>query len=437
MYKEIYKSIQNPLDKEDFLDKILEAYTNTGDMYFNLTSINTKDKRIGKYLPKARDILEVETFNIWKNSLLNISSTSDNQELKEFAKYVNMFEPKTKKEVNHIRIDIMDKYPTQMFTYDYQKCDYSSPWIHKKSELIKLDEKYGQKTTHRLYINSDPVLTDIIAIEFIKKCMNKSIGYNFKYDEYGDRSDTMVIYCDTKHLPIYLDILKQIKQELLEKGYDNTNDYLHEPPILTGTIDGWIGYGSEPSYEDELPIELRSYNIKRTRHIENTLTSEMINWFMDNKKRIISYSGKKITYEKYFAIKIAEYLEKQEKEKLNNLGYTGKDIELIEYKKTIIKVILEYYNQIINNFKTKDINYIINFNHSTIKLPANEIYEIAKQLFKEAIDNIPSVKKDIITSLEITSIDWNITFNYAFDKYALKELVLADENLQTINKHTK
>ena len=85
----------------------------------------------------------------------------------------------------------------------------------------------------------------------------------------------MVIYADTKLLPYYLCILGEI-----EKEYPDIIKRCGRPPILSGVIRNWIGYGSEP-IELSLLLEDSGYS----KNVINTLRENNVIQFI--KKEII------------------------------------------------------------------------------------------------------------------------------------------------------
>lgn len=113
---------------------------------------------------------------------------------------------------------------------------------------------------------------------FRNKCKERELDYHFKFSDRGDRDDTIVIYSDDKKLSKYLEILEEIKKEepeIIKRA--------QTPPMLTGKIDGWIGYGSEPSL-DENGKNTKSFNSSRSGIIQNAISKETIKWLRENKE---------------------------------------------------------------------------------------------------------------------------------------------------------
>ncbi len=95
---------------------------------------------------------------------------------------------------------------------------------------------------HRLYLDIESLDTYKMTTYLVEKCDEHHLPYYFKFDQYADRDDTIVIYSSTENLTKYVEILHEIKKE-----HPELISRTKEPPVLTGKIDGWIGYGSEPA----------------------------------------------------------------------------------------------------------------------------------------------------------------------------------------------
>ncbi len=97
----------------------------------------------------------------------------------------------------------------------------------------------------RLYLNlkSENIL-ELCEI-LTKKCYQKHFRIYYKFwTGMNDRNDTFLIYTNYKRVQDIIDILKNIKSEKPELfvGAENSNGMLH-------MIDGFIGFGEEPSYK--------------------------------------------------------------------------------------------------------------------------------------------------------------------------------------------
>ena len=107
-----------------------------------------------------------------------------------------------------------------------------------------------EKADIKFYLNAD-ANTYKVARLFQEECENQGLNYYYKvvdpYDEYT-RNDKMCIYSSYENVDKFLSIIRKIKEE-------NKDIVFSEPPILSGTIDGYIGVG-----QDRIVDEKTSYN---------------------------------------------------------------------------------------------------------------------------------------------------------------------------------
>ena len=110
----------------------------------------------------------------------------------------------------------------------------------------------------RLYVNCSKKDLMKIAQLFTDKCAEQNLPNYFKYSSNESvRADQIVIYSNLANLSEYIHILQEI-------GNENP-DILQrcgKPPILTGSIDDWIGIGDEPSVSGTSYTEIRANTIK-------------------------------------------------------------------------------------------------------------------------------------------------------------------------------
>ena len=135
----------------------------------------------------------------------------------------------------------------------------------------------------------------------VEKCDERHLPYYFKFDQYADRDDTIVIYSSTDNLPKYLEILQEIKKE-----HSELISRMKDPPILTGKIDGWIGYGSEPVKTPD--GKMHSFNEIRAKVLEYSIGKITKMWIMNHRNQQITYQGQKLSFQEYIAMKSVEKL---------------------------------------------------------------------------------------------------------------------------------
>ena len=260
----LYENIQNPLTDE-VINYFLNVYLNKGNLYEAAIKANSKNKiNEGFYSVSNRDKLYTNLFNLWKKSILGLSK----EEIKRMVDYNivgnDFFKLKDLIE-NGISINSRDEYfrlvqkEKLLEKYGWHNFGYGE-WIHINSYDLTygISEKF--ETEHRLYLNPSPTDTDYIVNNFIYECAKMNIPFYLKYDSYGDRDDTIVIYSNTQNLENYISILNDIL-----KKHPDIKERLSKPPVLSGKINEVIGYGSQESNART------SFNKKRTDIIQRSI----------------------------------------------------------------------------------------------------------------------------------------------------------------------
>lgn len=360
-YIDIYNNISNPLDDEDILDTLSEVYANRqfklGGFYSSLVE-TTEKEYMGKYNPDESNKFYATAFNKWKNGIVSLTKEEFEQlkarksyddrliKLRNYLKTVPdvTTEEEAKKIMSQNFQD--DDLNNAMDDYRWDSTSWGTGWLHVKSRYLNGKRGTDFPITHRLYLNVEPVDIHKVANELIKKCDEYNVPYYFKFDEFGNRDDTLVVYSDTEKLPFYINMLKEIAKENPE-----IKSRSKRPPILTGKIDGWIGYGSEPKVRNG---KRSSFNLVRSDCIEKAIDEEYEKWFFLNENKKINYQGKEITLMDYIAILSAEKeinrmklrlankpKSKTQEEYENYLGYNEKDIESPALIQTIYAKIRE------------------------------------------------------------------------------------------------
>lgn len=222
-YKELYSSIQNPLDEPETMKKLLKAYADSSKglsgLYGKLTKTVEKQYTRGQYYTKDADYFYAMMFNKWKNSILNMikerfielrqqgSFGNDLVTLRNYLKGIP--DVKTKKEADSIfygnyenktLVGAMEKYKWTAFGEE-------SGWVHVCSRYVTAKSDKVPKVAHRLYLNTESIDTYKMISRFVEKCDEHKLPYYFKFDQYADRDDTIVIYSDMENLTNYIQIL--------------------------------------------------------------------------------------------------------------------------------------------------------------------------------------------------------------------------------------
>lgn len=114
---------------------------------------------------------------------------------------------------------------------------------------------------HRLYLNPEPNDMYYLLGRFTYKALKRGIPFYYKFNDAAvkNKDDEILLYADDDNLFDYLKILEEIakeRQEIIKR--------MNKPPMMTGYIDNWIGYASDPQNED-------SYNNVVARVVDDAL----------------------------------------------------------------------------------------------------------------------------------------------------------------------
>ena len=296
---DLYKSVESPLDDIDIIKKCIELYSETQksgrSFYRELVEINSNEKEnSGMYRGFDEEVLDNWRMSTFKDNIINMTP----------EKYASLFGSEDGYYSEEFRL--LKDFLMQIGEIDLSKMGESTDIMKKiegNSKLNNAFQKYGfdifqsgwdyisssevletkpVETTHRLYINMDGVVKYKLIGLIIDEFGTKKIPFHFKYND-ASRDDTIVMWTDNENLIKTIELLKKIREEnkeLLEDG-------IFPPPILSGKIDNWIGYGSEPTML--LEGERTSFNRIRAKIVENAIANVCANYSsLDSKKTSVS-----------------------------------------------------------------------------------------------------------------------------------------------------
>ena len=369
---ELYNQIHNPIDDISVIEKLINAYANNskgfGGYYGQLTKTVQKEHNKGQYYREDADRFYAMLFNKWKNSIVAMTRDefvelykqgSYGQDFIKMRNYLkNIPDVSTMKEADEIFYgsksdkeleDALEKYSWKSF-------GGGSGWIHVCSRYLTAKKDQYPNVEHRLYLDTESLDTYKMTTYLVEKCDEHNLPYYFKFDQYADRDDTIVIYSSTENLTKYVEILQEIKRE-----HPELVSRAKEPPVLTGKIDGWIGYGSEPAKTPD--GQRHSFNEIRAKVLENSIGKVTKQWIMNHRNQQITYQGQKMLFQEYIAMKSTEkliadlerrYLSYEENDKKvaqrngtkynpttvsDRLGYTLQDVRSSRFKQNIYRVL--------------------------------------------------------------------------------------------------
>lgn len=308
------QDIKNPLSDPKVVKRLIEVYANSykgfGGFYGSLVRMNAKDPSNQIYAGDRREF-EVMLFNCWRKNVLEMTKEEYIDLYKRGKLGLDFLDLKiylsTLREVSsleEIKEIFFGKKESEVLKnaisrYRWNSLEEGSGWEHVSSRYIKSQREKSFSIEERLYLNIDSLGIYRFAIEFIKACEEKGLPYYFKFDSYAKRSDKFVIYSDDKSLPAYVDILEKIKA-----SHPELENYISEPPLLTGKINGWIGVGSDPTIN--MGNSRSSFNSLRSDLIEQIIEETLIKWTVDHKDVPTKYEGRMLAFKDYIALKIAQ-----------------------------------------------------------------------------------------------------------------------------------
>lgn len=453
----LYSQINNPINDISVIQKIVDVYAmqdkGFGGFYGRL--VKTVDKNnSGKYRIDDADKFVSMMFNKWKKSIVDMTKEefialrcygADFVKMRKYLLHVP--DVKTAKEVRDIIWKERDDKELQraLEKYRWDAFGEGSSWNHVCSRYVTARKDSYPNIEHRLYLNTDSLDTYKLVTLLVEKCNEHKVPYYFKFDECGNRDDTVVIYSSTENLGEYIDILREIKKENPDLGAR-----FMAPPLLTGKIDGWIGYGSEPA---KLPNgKNTSFNEVRTKLLEPIVDKYVKKWVMDHKGAKIKYQGALISFQEYFArIVVEEFISKleqhysysvnteqilsqrenrsyNENNVINRMGYSLNEIRSINFKQRVFNQVNSQIGDILikicmgeslpsfsfsfNNGKNKD-----------VKLSSGDFREVFHKTASKIVRNDANFAKNIQKEIKDSCNKYGIDKDkFCFDIAARKKI---------------
>ncbi len=458
---ELYNQVANPIDDPKVIEKLIHAYvTSQGAYYSKLTNMVTKEHTKGEYFVQDGDRFHAMLFNKWKNSILAMTREefielyrqgSYGQDFIKMRKYLKgVPDVTTMKEANEVFYGPKgDKELEKALEhYSWRSFGEGSGWVHVCSRYLTAKKDKYPKADHRLYINTESLDTYKMITYLVEKFDEHHLPYYFKFDLYANRDDTIVIYLPTEEFDEYLKILEAIKKE-----HPDVVARIKEPPILTGKIDGWIGYGSEP--EPTPDGKSRSFNGVRAELLENAIRRETIKFIQDTSLQI-KYQGRNMTFTEFVTLKAVEmllnslekkYLSRVESDKRHlkggevnyqnideHFGYSLQDLHSSSFREMIYQSIKGHIPSLLEKLANKtytnnDAIHIPVLHGKKIVFSDYNLEQVIKQMAgfisKNSPDFIAKVQNSIKTNARSFGIDDN---KFCFDIKATEKINAFEEN---------
>ena len=425
---EIYNQIHNPIDDPRVIEKLINAYANLskgfGGYYGQLTKTVQKEHNKGQYYREDADRFYAMLFNKWKNSIVAMTRDefvqlyrkgSYGQDFIKMRNYLkNVPDVSTMKEADEIFYGNKgDKeLESALDKYSWKSFGGGSGWIHVCSRYLTAKKDQYPNVEHRLYLDTESLDTYKMITYLVEKCDEHHLPYYFKFDQYANRDDTIVIYSSTENLTKYVEILQEIKKE-----HPDLVSRAKEPPVLTGQIDGWIGYGSEPSKTPD--GKRQSFNEVRAKTLEYSIGTVTKQWIMSHRNQEITYQDQKLSFQDYVAMKSAEklvadlekrFLYYEEKDKkvaqrngktynqltvIDRLGYALQDVRSSQFKQSVYRILKDHMGTLLpricnGSYKDMDTINMTVRNGKKITFSGDDLETIIQRLSVNIAKNDPN-----------------------------------------------
>ena len=291
---ETYHATENPLTDELIGGAIKariaaaergEVNSDSGSMYRFLTVDKTKSETEPNLEDKAR--FHEKLFQKWKENLATITPEqyqemlhagtvgSDFIQMRNYvlnfptAKYPGQLKKLAEQNGREDLSDLINKY-----CYDYVSKD---GWEYITSYKLNGCQKRdidGRHIGHRLYLNIPNNKLYQVADKIVDAFKEKNLPFEFKFDDSNQtRRESIVFYCETEQLTDNIQVLRELK-----KNNPALFGTIEDPPIATGKMDNWIGYGSDPENTGK-----ESFNTLRSKALWKGITDTTVDWVDKNK----------------------------------------------------------------------------------------------------------------------------------------------------------
>ena len=423
-YIKLYEEIQNPLNY-DAIAYLVDCFSKGENLYLSLTRKYSKDKTpIEEVVIEHDDYMYETLFSSWRHNVLSLSQSEIQRYINiglvqdDYYKLVEMLKDmppvKTKAEYDNLL-----KTNKLIYKYGWQCKKSDSSWVHVDSSILSAWRNNSTfPIEHRLYLNCNPQAVEKIAYEFISACKNRNLPFYFKFKTNENRDDTIVIYSSTKNLSDYIEALKFIR--LYNK--ELFNEHVKHPPLLTGNIDGWLGYGSE-----NRDLKKVSFNDLRSRIMANAIDKAVATWIHENRSQLITFKNKEIRFYEYLSInltnriirkyqKLYETYVEQGKENrfFEEQGFTKEELDSEEFRDKIYKVVDQHMiSAIFHRYKEErkdDVNITMK-NYRRITISDRDFKGVMRGSSYQILMNYPELYEEIRKQIAIEAEKHNVDFD--------------------------
>lgn len=216
----------------------------------------------------ARDRFESARFEEWKKNIINLDAQTAIEKygrgdtydaLKKIHNYLKSGQDAST-QAELLRDCFNGDDDGFDVAFDHLRYDrHSEPgWMYYSSRDEKLGLEKRIDADGRLYLNAEPGDTFDIADKFVNACEEAELPYEFKINQFPDRSDAMVFYINNKDIEKYTEIISRILDE-----NPKISQRVGKPPLLSEKATDKIGYGDETGGE--------SYNERQCKNFQEVI----------------------------------------------------------------------------------------------------------------------------------------------------------------------
>lgn len=375
-FEEIYQKVQNPLDDDQNLNKLIDMYKQSKRMgykmesmeihginpdptkrkkslYSNIASPSSKD--LSQYNKDDKEKFMKHLYKSWMKHMLSLTAEQKSKASKHYTDLEGLIEVLEEKgEVNSFA-DVKQLKENPLVQKNNVEYWQSGVFNHIFSDAVSGYTKRINKITHRLYLGAEYKDVYKLVDEFGRACTQNGIPYYFKFDAARqNREDTIIIYSDDDNFTNYINILNEIKQK-------NPDLKFRKPSLVAGNYDNWLGIADEPLGIYELKDPKGKFNPSATQTraaiIEESMDlvlADEYNKYLNNKRQL-KCNGKAYSVNALFRSKLLGALRDEVKCPYDAHLYINYE-ELSEQQK---KQARQEFIDLINRFSDDDLNKMV------------------------------------------------------------------------------
>lgn len=424
-FMDLYAQVKSPFTNTNLINELIKLYLNSVNhtnfnekimLSFSVKNCYIEDPLLEKY---AADRFYTMIFNQWKNEMIAASiNRIPKDKYDTNIQYLEQFQTILRnipdiKSLNDINKESLDEVNSLLERCKWYYTDRQ--WTYVNSYYINPLQEYDINIEHYLFLNINSK-ADIYKFSqyFIKKCNERSLAYKFKFTIQPNYDDVFIIGTSTETLINYIDILKEIKLE-----YPEVVVSIKRPHILTGKIDGWIGYGTAPQVEDISYIKMRSNCLYKT--IDNVINT----WFIKDVSEKV-YVADHISYKDYIAKRIIDSLIAETRFKKNNYfiqKYINKTIE-----KKVNELVDNYWKEVFS--ASKELKVRIS-SKKVLTFTRPQLKYLMKGFVEDVVREDPNFmlvfNQELMNICDSMGIDFN---SFCFDKSMISKMKIIDRTYE-------